>query len=92
MTIPFPRDPSRAHLSFVRGETPIDAPNPAAGDDVIDTRALTYSVDQVAGFLGVSRGTAYEYVQSGEIPAIRLGRRWLVPRTRFHAWLNGKAS
>lgn len=51
---------------------------------------LTYSVEQVAEMLGVARGVAYEQVRSGEIPAIRVGRRWLIPRTRFHAWLNGE--
>lgn len=51
---------------------------------------LTYSVEQVAEMLGVARGVAYEQVRSGEIPAIRVGRRWLIPRTRFHAWLDGE--
>lgn len=51
---------------------------------------LTYTVDEVAGLLGLSRGGAYEQVRDGTIPAIRMGRRWVVPRTRFHAWLNGQ--
>lgn len=93
MTVPFPRDSSRAHLSFVRGAVPDETPTLSTGEaEVVDTRALTYSVDQVAELLGVARGTAYEYIHNGEIPAIRLGRRWLIPRVRFHAWLNGKAS
>lgn len=50
---------------------------------------VTYTVDQVAALLGIARGVAYESVRSGEIPAIRVGRRWLVPRDRFHAWLDG---
>ncbi|WP_344023336.1 helix-turn-helix domain-containing protein [Pseudonocardia kongjuensis] len=51
---------------------------------------LTYSVEQVAEMLGVARGVAYEQVRNGEIPAIRVGRRWLIPRNRFHAWLDGE--
>jgi excisionase family DNA binding protein len=31
---------------------------------------------------------AYELVHQGVIPAKRLGRRWIVPRARFNAWLN----
>jgi excisionase family DNA binding protein len=50
---------------------------------------LTYSVDEVAALLGIARGVAYESVRNGEIPATRVGRRWLVPRKRFHAWLDG---
>ncbi|MHA6781882.1 helix-turn-helix domain-containing protein [Pseudonocardia saturnea] len=51
--------------------------------------ALTYNVDEVAALLGIARGVAYESVRNGEIPATRVGRRWLVPRKRFHAWLDG---
>jgi excisionase family DNA binding protein len=53
------------------------------------TEPLTYSVDEVAGLLGIARGVAYECVRNGSIPATRVGRRWLVPRKRFHDWLDG---
>ncbi len=53
------------------------------------TESLTYSVEQVAALLGVARGVAYASVRNGSIPATRVGRRWLVPRKRFHAWLDG---
>lgn len=52
-----------------------------------DDVALTYTVDEVAALLGVARG-AYDNVRNGLIPAVRVGRRWLVPRSRFHAWLD----
>lgn len=54
-------------------------------------QSLTYSVEEVAALLGIARGVAYESVRNGEIPATRVGRRWLVPRRRFHAWLDGTA-
>jgi excisionase family DNA binding protein len=57
---------------------------------VIDTAALTYTVDEVAQLLRLSRGAAYERVRDGSIPAERVGRRWLIPRQRFHAWLDGR--
>jgi excisionase family DNA binding protein len=57
---------------------------------VIDTAALTYTVDEVAQLLRLSRGAAYERVRDGSIPAERVGRRWLIPRRRFHAWLDGR--
>jgi excisionase family DNA binding protein len=47
-----------------------------------------YTVRQVAARLGIGAGLAYELVREGEIPAKRLGRRWVVPRELFHAWLN----
>lgn len=51
---------------------------------------LTYSVDEVAELLGIARGKAYELVRSGDIPSVRVGRRYLVPRDRLRAWLNGE--
>ena len=53
---------------------------------------LTYTVDEVAALLGIARSVAYEAVRNGSIPATRIGRRWLVPRHRFHDWLDGRDS
>jgi excisionase family DNA binding protein len=50
---------------------------------------VTYTVEEVAAMLGIARGKAYEHVRNGEIPSIRMGRRLLIPRARFHTWLNG---
>ena len=44
----------------------------------------------MAHLLNLSRGITYQYVRDGVIPADRLGRRWLVPRKRFHAGLDGR--
>jgi excisionase family DNA binding protein len=59
---------------------------------LIDTKRLTYTVDEVAYLLNLSRGIAYQHVRDGVIPAERVGRRWLIPRKRFHAWLDGQAA
>ena len=42
---------------------------------------LTYTVNEVAELLGISRTSAYECVRRGEIPAIELGRRLVIART-----------
>lgn len=47
-----------------------------------------YTVDEAATLLGISRGMAYQFVNEGVIPAKRIGRRWVIPRATFHAWLN----
>ena len=51
-------------------------------------RVETYTVPEVAARLGIGRCMAYDLVRQGVIPAKRLGRRWIVPRARFNAWLN----
>ena len=48
----------------------------------------TYTVKEVAGLLGLSLGGTYQAIRAGEIPAKRIGGRWIVPVHRFHAWLD----
>lgn len=50
--------------------------------------AAVYSVQEAADLLGLSLGSAYNLVRLGEIPAKQLGSRWVVPKARFHAWLD----
>lgn len=40
----------------------------------------TVTVEESAGILGISRSSAYECVHRGELRAIRLGRRLVIPR------------
>jgi excisionase family DNA binding protein len=47
------------------------------------------TVDETAKFLRISRGLAFEAIGRGDLPAVRVGRRLLVPRARLLAWLNG---
>ena len=49
----------------------------------------TFSVSEVAALLGVSRDTVYQCVSTGEIPALRLGRRLLIPRAALVRMLGG---
>jgi len=45
------------------------------------TARLTYTVEEAARALGISRGLAYQMVREGRLPALRLGqRRLIIPR------------
>ncbi|GGM72064.1 hypothetical protein GCM10012275_48260 [Longimycelium tulufanense] len=55
--------------------------------DIAEDR-LTYTVAEVAYLLSLSRGVTYRMVREGEIPARRIGRRWVIPRAAFREWLN----
>ncbi len=52
---------------------------------------LTITVERVGQLLGISRGLAYDLVRRGEIPAIRLGRRVVVPASAIEEILHGAA-
>lgn len=54
------------------------------------TRAV-YTVREVAALLSLSLGSTYALVRSGEIPALKLGGRWVIPKKRFHEWLDSAA-
>jgi excisionase family DNA binding protein len=49
---------------------------------------LTYSVEEAAAVLGISRAFAYEAVQRGDIPHLRIGRRILIPRSALQRLVN----
>jgi excisionase family DNA binding protein len=48
---------------------------------------LVFTVEEAAQLLGISRSFAYEAVQRGEIPSMRIGRRILVPKTALLRFL-----
>ena len=41
---------------------------------------LTFSVEEVAQLLGLSRSAVYEAIARGDIPALRFGRRIVIVR------------
>ena len=53
---------------------------------------LTLTVEEAAQALGISRAFAYEAVDNGDIPCIRIGRRILVPKVALEKMINGPSS
>jgi excisionase family DNA binding protein len=51
-------------------------------------RNATYdSVDELAAELRISRQSAYNGLRNGTIPSIRLGKRFIIPRSAIAEWL-----
>ena len=48
----------------------------------------TYSIEDVMRLTGLGRGLVYAALRDGTIPARKVGSRWLIPKQRFHEWLN----
>jgi excisionase family DNA binding protein len=44
------------------------------------------SIPEIANRLSVGRIAVYTMLEQGIIPAIRLGRRWIVTRSAFENW------
>jgi excisionase family DNA binding protein len=58
-------------------------------DDPAESRTLTradvLSTSEVAELLGIPRSTVHELARRGDLPARRVGRRWLFIRDRIAA-------
>ena len=48
------------------------------------------TVEEAAAVLGISRSTAYECIRRGELRAVRLGQRLVVPRLVVDQLLAGE--
>lgn len=53
---------------------------------------VTFTVDEAAARLGIGRNAAYEAIKRGELPALKIGRRIVVPRAAFERLLAGDRS
>lgn len=53
---------------------------------------ITYTVDEVAKLLGLSTANAYKLTQTKGFPAIRIGKRIIVPKAGLNQWLEEQAA
>ncbi len=52
---------------------------------------VTFSVDELATVLHISRPLAYQLAHSENFPCIRVGKRMLVLADAFRTWLSAQA-
>ena len=52
---------------------------------------LTLSATETAKLLGISKETTLRLLDFGDIPAVRMGRNWLVPVKTLEEWLIERA-
>lgn len=46
------------------------------------------TVQQMASYLGMGENKAYEMVNAGEIPALKIRGRWRIPKHLLVKWVN----
>lgn len=46
-----------------------------------------FSVEEIAGHLGVSKETIYRWLEKGQIPAHRLGKLWKFKPSEVDEWI-----
>ena len=57
----------------------------------IEDLPLTLKAHEVAAVLRISKSKVYELAQSESFPAIRIGKRVVVPRDKLVEWMNAQA-
>ena len=82
--VAYPRELQEA----LSGATPTARdPSLASGAIAPVGERLTLTVEEAGTLLGISRAFAYEAVNRGDIPSIRIGRRILVPKVALERML-----
>jgi len=56
-------------------------------NNTLEKRATYASVGELAAELGINRAGTYKALREGTIPAIRLGKRFVIPRAAIQEWL-----
>ena len=57
----------------------------------IEELPLTLNAREAAEVLRISKSKVYELAQSESFPAIRIGKRVVIPRDKLIQWLNNQA-
>ncbi|MGA2726145.1 MAG: excisionase family DNA-binding protein [Bryobacteraceae bacterium] len=55
-------------------------------DGLADSPSSRISAQEIAQRLNVGRLAVYAMLEQGIIPAVRLGRRWIITRQAYLAW------
>jgi excisionase family DNA binding protein len=56
-----------------------------------DLERRVLRIEEAAALLGIAVSSAYRAARRGELPARRIGRRWVVPGTALARWLAATA-
>jgi excisionase family DNA binding protein len=73
-------------------DSELGARRPTHHEITADVQRRTVTVEEAAQQLGIGRNSAYSAVKRGEIPAISIGRRLVVPVDRLERLLAGEPS
>ncbi len=73
-----------AHSSPTSPPLPANAPLPS--NTALTERKERITIEEIANRLSIGRLAVYALLERGEIPAIRLGRRWIVTRHAYEQW------
>ena len=57
-----------------------------------DERKVTVTVRETAEFLGLHTNTIYKYIRTGKLPALHMGRKWLIDKQTLYRFVRRQES
>lgn len=57
-------------------------------EKITERSSRTYTVDEIAEMLGISRSSAYKLVKQDDFSVVRIGNSIRVSKKSFDAWLD----
>jgi len=48
-----------------------------------------WDIDEVSQYLKLTKDTIYRWIDKKQMPAIKIGKKWLFRRNEIDAWLDG---
>lgn len=57
-----------------------------------DMTPVVYNVPEIAALLDINVISAYELVKRDDFPTVKVGRRIVIPKDAFYAWLEREAA
>ena len=57
----------------------------------IEDLPLTLNAHEAAGVLRISKSKVYELARTESFPAVRIGKRIVIPRDKLIQWMNNQA-
>jgi excisionase family DNA binding protein len=69
-----------------------NTPVPRQGGDPVDADLDLMTVAEVAALLRLSKMTIYRLMDKGQLPALRVGRSFRIPRESVQALLDGSTN
>jgi excisionase family DNA binding protein len=61
-------------------------------DNELTTLPLMLCVEDLMPILSIGRNRAYKLVRNGEIPSVRIGRLYRIPRSAVVSFIKGKTN
>lgn len=57
-----------------------------------DERKVTVTVRETAEILGLHTNTIYKYIRTGKLPALHMGRKWLIDKQTLYRFVRRQES